>query len=411
MDGRVPMIPVEKALELVLSNLPERKSELVPLRGALGYVLSGSLVADSDVPPFDRSAMDGYAVRARDVRNTPADLECAGEVKAGSGIPPALRPGEAMAIMTGAPLPEGADAVQMVEHTKRFTRGRKVRILKPVVPGDNVAPRGAEAARGDTVLGAGRLVGPAEMAVLATFGFTSVRVWSRPRIAVLVTGDELVEVEEAPGPGQIRNSNAYSVAAQLRLMNLEPEYLGIARDDPKKLRKAVVAGLERDVLIMTGGVSMGEYDFAKKVFRGLGLEMVFTKVAMKPGKPTVFARKADKLVFGLPGNPVSSFVAFENLVRPALGRLCGLDHPEPPKVGGRLLSPMKQHPGRTAFLPAWVTLGRETTVEPLKWKGSADIIAYSRANAAVIFPADREVMDRGEMVEAMLLPDFFARQR
>ncbi len=405
------MISVEQAIELVLSNLPERKSELVPLRSALGLVLSGALVADADVPPFNKAAMDGYAVRAADVRQSPVELVIAGEVRAGGGLPATLNSGEATSIMTGAPVPEGADAVQMVEQTELSRGRRKVRILKPVAPGENIAPRGAEARAGDTVLEAGRLVGPAEMAVLAAFGFTAVRVWRRPSVAVLVTGDELVEVEDTPRPDQIRNSNAYSLSAQLRLMGLVPEYLGIARDDKEKLKRLMRKGLEHDVLIVTGGVSMGEYDFVKEVVKELGLEVVFSRVAMKPGKPTVFARKAGKLVFGLPGNPVSAFVAFENLVRPALGRLCGFDLPQLPRVRGRLVAGLKQHPGRTAFLPAWVTIGAETTVEPLKWKGSADIIGFARANAAVIFPGDLETMAAGEMVEAMLLPDFFMRQR
>ncbi len=405
------MISVEQAIELVLSSLPERKSELVPLRGALGFVLSGALVADADIPPFNKAAMDGYAVRSADVQQAPVELVVAGEVRAGGGLPATLNSGEAASIMTGAPVPEGADAVQMVEQTELSRGRRKVRILKPVAPGENIAPRGAEAMAGDTVLEAGRLVGPAEMAVLATFGFTAVRVWRRPSVAVLVTGDELVEVEDSPRPDQIRNSNAYSLSAQLRLMGLEPEYLGIARDEKEKLKRLMRKGLEHDVLIVTGGVSMGEYDFVKEVVKELGLEVVFSRVAMKPGKPTVFARKAGKLIFGLPGNPVSAFVAFENLVRPALGRLCGFDRPQLPRVRGRLVAGLKQHPGRTAFLPAWVTIGAETTVEPLRWKGSADIIGFARANAAVIFPRDLETMAAGETVEAVLLPDFFMRQR
>ncbi len=405
------MISVEKALELILANLPERKPELVHLRDSLGFVLSGSLVADTDIPPFNRAAMDGYAVRSSDLRKVPAELVCAGKIRAGGGAPGALESGEAIAIMTGAPLPEGADAVQMVEQTELSRSGQKVKILKAVLPGENIVSRGAEAAAGDTVLEAGRLVGPAEMAVLAAFGFSSVRVWRRPSVALLVTGDELVEIEDTPRPDQIRNSNAYSLAAQLRLMRIEPDYLGIVRDNRRKLSQSVRAGLERDVLIVTGGVSMGEYDFVKGVLQDLGLDIVFSRVAMKPGKPTVFARKADKLAFGLPGNPVSTFVAFENFVRPALGRLCGLDHPELPRVRGRLQRDLKQQPGRTAFLPAWVTLGPDTTIDPLKWRGSSDIIGFARANAAVIFPAEREFMAQGEIAEALLLPDFFPRQR
>jgi molybdopterin molybdotransferase len=406
------MISFEEALALVLANLPEARVESISYRSAPGRILAESLQAGSDVPPFNRAAMDGYAVRASDVARAPVELESAGSIRAGGGSPPVLRPGQAMAIMTGAPVPEGADAVQMVEHTQISPDGRRVVILKPVRQGENIAPLGSEAAAGDVVMEDGRLVGPAEMAVLATFGISQIRVWRRPRVALLVTGDELVEVEDTPRPDQIRNSNAYSLGAQLRLMNIEPDYLGIVRDDREELRARVSEGLERDVLIVTGGVSMGEYDFGKDVFRELGLEILFSKVAMKPGKPTVFARKGDKLVFGLPGNPVSTFISFENFVRPALGRLCGLRRPDLPRVRGELLRDMKQAPGRTAFLPAWAAMGPTGwTVAPLRWKGSADIIGFARANSAVIFPADRDSMAKGETVEAMLLPDFFARQR
>jgi molybdopterin molybdotransferase len=298
----------------------------------------------------------------------------------------------------------------MVEHSRRESPG-EVAISKAVRAGENIAPVGSEARAGERVLAAGQAVGPAEAAVLATFGCARVEVYRRPRVALLATGDELVETEAVPRPDQIRNSNAHSLRAQLALLGLEPEYLGIARDDPAELRLRLTEGLERDVLILTGGVSMGEYDFVKDVFRALDLEILFTKVAMKPGKPTVFARKGERLVFGLPGNPVSTFVSFENFVRPALGRICGLAHPELPRVRGELLRQMKQSPGRTAFLPAlveWRPGG--WAIDPLPWKGSGDIIGFARANATVIFPAERDFMAQGEQVEAMLLGDFWRRR-
>ena len=406
------MISVEEAQRLILANLPEPHAESVPFRDALGRVLTESLRAGSDVPPFNRAAMDGFAVRASDAGQAPVELESAGMIRAGGGTPPALPPGHAMAIMTGAPVPEGADAVQMVEHTRPSPDGRMVVILRAVKAGENIVPAGAEAASGDVVIEGGRLIGPAELAVLATFGIARVSVWRRPRVALLVTGDELVEVEQTPGPGQIRNSNAYSIGAQLRLMGIEPDSLGIARDNKEELRARVREGLERDVLIMTGGVSMGEYDFGKDVFQELGLQIVFSKVAMKPGKPTVFARRGGTLVFGLPGNPVSTFISFENFVRPAIGRISGFKRPDLARVRGELRRDMKQAPGRTAFLPAWTAADSGGWfVDPLVWKGSADIIGFARANSAVIFPAERDSMRKGETVEAMLLPDFFSRQR
>ena len=403
------MIPVEQALQIVLANLPPRRVEQIALAAALGRVLASDVVADSNVPPFRRSAVDGFAVRAADVSSAPAPLRITGEVRAGGGVELRLGAGEAVAIMTGAPVPEGADAVQMVEHSRRDAPGEVV-ICKPVRAGENIAPLGSEAAAGETVLGAGRVVGPAEAAILATFGRARVEVYARPRVAQLATGDELVEVDGTPRPDQIRNSNSHSLKAQLGLLGIEAEYLGIARDDPDELRRRMVEGLERDVLILTGGVSMGEYDFVKEVFQELGLQILFTRVAMKPGKPTVFARKGDRLVFGLPGNPVSTFVSFENFVRPALGRICGLARPDLPRVRGELLRDMKQTPGRTAFLPAWAQWqATGWTVEPLRWKGSADIIGFARANATVIFPAERDFIARGDQVEAMLLADFALR--
>ena len=349
-------------------------------------------------------------MHAADTNGAPVKLEVAGEIRAGGGKPEVLRPGHAVSIMTGAPVPDDADAVQIVEHTERSADGRLVTILKSIRLGENIAPLGSEAALGATVIESGRIVGPGELAVMATFGYSTVKVWQRPRVALLSTGDELVEVDETPGFGRIRNSNAYSIGGQLRLMGIEPDYLGIARDDKEDLRVHMAQGLERDVLILTGGVSMGEYDFVKEIFEELDLKIHFEKVAMKPGKPTVFARKGNKLVFGLPGNPVSTFISFENFVRPALGRLCGLARPDLPRFKGTLLREMKQTPGRTAFLPArvrWEVDGWK--IDPLRLRGSADIIGFSRANAAVIFPADCSSMPCGGVAEIMLLPDFFQR--
>jgi molybdopterin molybdotransferase len=406
------MISVEEALEILLSNLPERKVEQVPFQAALGRILAEKLIATSDVPPFHKSAVDGYAVISADVRNAPIELRRIGESRAGGGIPGRLQPGETMAIMTGAPVPDGADAIQMIELCKPATGGGQVSILKPVEAGDNFAPRGHEAKAGDSVLEAGHRVGPAEIAVMATFGYTQVKVYRKPRVAIFATGDELVEFNQIPRPDQIRNSNAYCLASQLKLMDLDADYLGIVRDDKDELRRQMLSGLERDVLIITGGVSMGEYDFVHHVFRDLGLEILFNKVAIKPGKPTVFARREDKLIFGLPGNPISALITFECFVRPVLGRLCGVKSPELPRMKGELLADMRQSPGRTAFMPAWVFWKDDGwKVEPLLWKSSADIVGFSGANATFIFPKNRDFLGKGETVELMLLPDFFARQR
>jgi molybdopterin molybdotransferase len=406
------MISVEEALEILLSNLPERKVAQVPFQKALGRILAETLIATSDIPPFHRSAVDGYAVIAADIQNAPVELALIGESRAGGGMPGRLQSGETMAIMTGAPIPDGADAIQMVELCRPVIGGGKISILKPVRAGDNFVPRGHEVKAGGSALEAGHRVGPAEIAVMATFGYTQVKVYRKPHVAIFATGDELVEFNQVPRPDQIRNSNAYCLASQLKLMDLDADYLGIVRDDKDELRRQMLAGLERDVLIITGGVSMGEYDFVHRVFQDLGLEILFNKVAIKPGKPTVFARRKDKLIFGLPGNPISALITFECFVRPVLGRLCGVKSPELPRMRGELLADMRQSPGRTAFMPAWVFWKDDGwKVEPLLWKSSADIVGFAGANATFIFPKNRDFLGKGEIVELMLLPDFFARQR
>jgi molybdopterin molybdotransferase len=404
------MISVDDALKIILANVPAPRVEEVYFESALGLVLAETIRANRDVPPFRRASMDGYALRSADVTTTPVVLKCVGEIRAGADSSVHIQAGEAVAIMTGSAVPEGADAVQMVELTNISANRGTVQIQKSVKPGENVTPQGHEARAGEIALEAGRAVGPAELAVFATFGYNCVRVYARPRVALLATGDELVEVAEIPGPSQIRNSNAYSLSGQLRQMGINPDYLGIARDEKEDLRLRIEEGMKRDVLILTGGASLGEYDFVEEVFKELGLEVLFNKVAMKPGKPTIFARRKDTLVFGLPGNPISTFISFENFVRPALGRICGFGKPELIRVRGKLLKDMKQKPGRTAFLPAWaIWEGAGWTIEPLVWKGSADIIGFSRSNAAVIFPGERDRLRSGEEVEAMLLPDYHLR--
>jgi len=406
------MISVEEALEIVLSNLPERKVEQVSFQSSLRRVLAESLSATCDIPPFDRSAMDGYAVAAKDAAGAPVELDVAGESRAGGGMPDTLPSGQAMSIMTGAPVPTGADAVQIVEECRLSDNGLKVTILKPVKPRENIASQGSEAALGEIVLKTGHRVGPAEIAVMATFGYEQVKVWKNPSVAIFATGDELVEIDQVPRPDQIRNSNAYCLKGQLDYMGLESEYLGIVKDNKEALREKMVLGLQRDVLIITGGVSMGEYDFVKDVFEELELDILFSKVAIKPGKPTVFARKGETLIFGLPGNPISALVTFECFVRPALSSLCGMAQPELHRMKGELLADMRQSSGRMAFFPAWVYWDEGgLKVEPLRWKSSADIIGFTGANATYIFPRNRDHLKKGEVVEVMLLPDFFFRQR
>ena len=279
------------------------------MEGALGRVLAGDVVADSDLPPFDRAQMDGYAVRAADTAGAPVRLRLVGEAAAGEGWRGQLGAGEAVRIMTGAPLPAGADSVQQVEVTRELEGGGVVEVERSTQPGQFFVTRGSEIRAGETVLRAGESVGAAGMAVLASFGYAEVEVYRRPRVAVLATGSELVAAAERPGADQIRDSNTYSLAAYAALAGAEVERLPLAGDEPELLRRLIEEAAARaDVLILSGGVSMGRYDFTKAALDSLGAEIFFERVRLRPGKPTVFARLPDEgrtLVFGLPGNPVS----------------------------------------------------------------------------------------------------------
>ena len=304
------------------------------LDDALSRVLAGDVASDSDLPPFDRAAMDGYALRAEDVAGAPAALEVVGEVRAGQWPDLTVGPGQAVRIMTGAPVPPGADAVQQVEKTQPLDEFR-VTILSAVAEGANVAPRGSEVRAGDVVLARGRVIDPAAIAVLASAGRARVRVARRPVVALLVTGDEIVEVSATPAPGQIRNSNGPAVAAQARLAGAEVRLLGVAPDRQDAIAEALRAGLAADVLVVSGGVSAGDYDLVEPALLELGATFLFTKVAVKPGAPLVFGRRGATLVFGLPGNPVSAQVTFDLFVRPALLKMQGATVVSRPRVDGR----------------------------------------------------------------------------
>ena len=308
----------------------------VALDDALSRVLAEDVVSDLDLPPFDRAAMDGYALRASDVADAPAALEVVGEVRAGQWPDLTVGPGQAVRIMTGAPLPPGADAVQQVEKTQPLDEFR-VTIRSPVEPGANVAPRGSEVRAGDVVLARGRVIDPAAIAVLASAGKARVRVARRPVVALLVTGDEIVDVSASPAPGQIRNSNGPAVAAQARLAGATVRLLGVAPDRQEAIAEALGAGLAADVLVVSGGVSAGDYDLVEPALLGLGATFLFTKVAVKPGAPLVFGRRGETLVFGLPGNPVSAQVTFDLFVRPALLRMQGAAVVSRPRVAVELL--------------------------------------------------------------------------
>jgi molybdopterin molybdotransferase len=401
--------------------------EAVELMAGLGRVLAEGIVADRDFPPFPRSTRDGYAVRAADVAEVPAQLEVVGEAKAGDWLEPGVCTvgrGQAVGIMTGAPLPAGSDAVVMVEQTSLANGclevGRSVRV------GENFVPRGAEALAGQVLLDRGRRLDHAGIAIAASVGKSRVRVFRRPRVAVLSTGDELVEIDGTPGPAQIRNSNSYSLAAQIHGAGGEPVRLAIAPDERGRLRALIEQGLGCDLLLLTGGVSLGKYDLVEQVLEQLQAEFYFTGAEIQPGRPVVFGScgagsparglaentqpsrteapaPPHKYFFGLPGNPVSTMVTFELFARPMIEALAGLTPQPLIFLRARLKSEIRTKTGLKRFLPALLRGEFENAeVELVRWQGSGDIAALARANCYIVIPPDRERIESGEWVSLLM---------
>jgi molybdopterin molybdotransferase len=401
-------LTVQSARDMVLERcqrVGKQTVESVSLLESLHRVLAENVTLDCDQPPFNRSMRDGFALRAEDVQATPVSLRCIGEVKAGEMTKRSLSTGEAFHIMTGAPVPEGANAVVMLEHTERPTDSL-VRILKPATNGENIAARGSERRSGDMVIQAGRRISTFEMAILASTGKAKVQVYRRPVVGILATGDELVEVEAVPRAGEIRNSNSYSLYGQVLKSGGIPRLLETAKDNLPDLRRQIQRGLESDILLISGGVSMGKYDLVEPVFQELGMTVHFESVSMRPGKPTVFATWKDRCVFGLPGNPLSTFVAFELFVRPVLRALQELPAADLPVVEGQLRADVFERSGRSAFLPARVSCASGILeISPVNWKGSADVFGAAESNGLLIIPAGTSPLKRGTTVSALLLEE------
>ena len=400
-------LTVKKALQLVIDHCKQLKdrdlsSEVIPIREAYGRILAESVYLDTDQPPFDRSMRDGYAVLSEDIQELPARLKCLGEVKAGEVSSLCLKKGEALQIMTGAPVPAGADAVVMVEYTER-PNSDEVIILKSSTSKSNIALKGSERKVGDLLVSKGDRVSSIELGGLASVGKSQIYLFKRPTVGILTTGDELVEVDEKPGPGQIRNSNAYLLYSQVLKIGGIPKILSTATDNIKDLRNQINKGLRNDVLLISGGVSMGKYDLVEPVMSELGIQIYFESVTMRPGKPTVYARKGKQFVFGLPGNPVSTFVAFELFVNPVLKTLQGLGPGTHPIIRGRLEREVIEKSGRTTFLPAVVAdQGDGVKVDPVAWKGSADIFSMVGANGLIVVPLETERLSPGDLVDIIL---------
>jgi molybdopterin molybdotransferase len=380
-----------------------RASGSVSVWDALGLVLAQEVKTDREYPPFERSTRDGYAVRSIEV--APAtELRWAGEIKAGDTVTESLATGTCVQIMTGAAVPPGADAVVMIEHTQRD--GDLVRFERAAHAGQNIVPRGSEAAAGQTVLTPGTRLGFAELALAAQVGAVQLQCAKRPRVAILSTGDEVVLIDQHPGEFQIRNSNSVSLAAQVRIAGGEPVVLGNAADRVEDLGEKMERGLKDDALVLTGGVSMGKYDLVESVLKAMGAEFYFDAVAIRPGKPAVFAICRGKPVFGLPGNPVSTMVTFELFVTAAIDLLSGAPARPLPLVEARLREALNERPGLTHFLPARIEWrGTTPEVKALKWQGSGDITALANANCFVMAPAEKEKIAAGESVSVLLRKD------
>ena len=375
-------------------RLPAR--EPVTLGEAAGRVLAEDIAADRDTPAVARSVRDGYAVRAGDL---PGELEVIGEVRAGESFRGAVGRGQAVEIMTGAPVPAGADAVVMVEHTERIN-GR-VRIGRPAEPNQFINPRASEAAAKEVVLHSGKRLDYTDVAMLAAFGRSSVAVYRKPDVALIATGDEIVEVPEMPQEFQIRNSNIYSLAAQVERAGGVGRILPVARDNEAHTRQLIEQGLVADLLLLSGGVSAGKYDVVETVLSRLGAEFYFDRVLIQPGQPLVFGRARETFFFGLPGNPASTMVTFEVFARAALELLSGQEEVTLRMPLARLTRDFRHKAGLTRFLPARLSPdGGEVT--PVHWSGSGDIPALTRANAFLVAEADRPDYAEGELIPVLL---------
>lgn len=406
------MLSVEEALEQVFSQARPRPGVACPTADVLGLVLAEDVTSDVDSPPHDKSLVDGYAVRSGDLAGGPAELEILEEVTAGAVPTHAVTPGRTTQIMTGAPLPEGADAVVMIEQSALVGPAHpvpRVRITTDkVVAGQNIMRRAASMTRGQRVLTRGVRLRSVEIGILAEVGRARVSVVPRPTVAVIPTGNELVGVGQTPQPGQIRNSNGALLVAAAQAAGAAAIDLGIARDERKPLRELITRGLAADVLVISGGVSAGVLDLVPAVLAEVGVRQVFHKVNLKPGKPLWFGifpgESGDKLVFGLPGNPVSSFVCFELFVRPAIGRLAGRLDASLVEVTAELTSGFSHRGDRPTYHPARLDdAGGRLRIEPLHWQGSGDLRTLVDANALVCFAAGERQYQAGEPVPALRL--------
>ena len=405
------MISISQAIALIEQNVGTLGPEDIAIRSVVGRVLVQDIVADMDLPPFNRSQMDGFAVRADDVKDAPVDLRIVGESSAGYGWHHAINRGEAVRIMTGAPVPFGADTVQKVELTSeadftseaaKRTEG-SVTILESIAPSKNIVRKGDEVRKGEVVIQKGERVNERMVATLAAFGYSSVVVSRSPIVSIMTTGSEVVEICEKPGTDQIRNSNSVMLDALSKQVGASTRLLPSPPDDLEAIKKAISSACEgSDMVIITGGVSVGKYDLTKTALNELGAEIYFEKLRLKPGKPAVFARLRETIIFGLPGNPVSAAVTFYLFVRKALLIMQKARETDLVKGRARAGGALKAAKDRDTYLPSKLSVDDEAsvTVTPVKWIGSSDFIGFGKADALAFVPG-------GERIEAGGVTDVF----
>ena len=400
------MVTVDQALETILAKIKFKGVEKIPIGESLGRTLTEDIIARRNNPPLDNSAMDGYALIAGDIQSAtpenPVPLEVTEEIAAGYQSDVTLVSGQAFRIMTGAPIPRGADAVLMQEDTDR--NGDTVLVKDKAEVGENIRLAGEDVRSGETVIPKGSAITPAHIGMMAVVGRSQVYVSQRPRVAILSTGDEIQDLDgELTGPC-IYNSNGYMLQAQIRSAGGIPVYLGIARDTEEDLMEKFNWALQCDLVVSSGGVSVGDYDLVKASLKKMGQDMLFWKVAMKPGKPLAFGKIGDTPIFGLPGNPVSSFVSFEQFVRPSIRKVLGFSQLTAKVVKARLIRDIRKKPGRLHFLTSVVSWENgECTVTPAEEQGSGILKSTVKANGLLIFPLEASEIKAGTDVSVQLL--------
>lgn len=400
------MITVDEALKIILAKIPFKGVEKVSITEALGRVLAEDIVARRDNPPLDNSAMDGYALIAEDIETAspenPVKLEVIEDIPAGRKGELTIKRGQAARIMTGAPIPQGANAVIMQEDTDR--NGNFVLVKDKAELQENIREAGEDVKKGETVILKGVELQPSHIGMMAVVGRSHVFVGQRPRVAILSTGDEIVDLDDQPEGPCIYNSNGYMLAAQIRSAGGVPCYLGIARDSEEDLMEKFGWALQCDLVVSSGGVSVGDYDLVKASLKRLGQDMHFWKVAMKPGKPLAFGSIDDIPIFGLPGNPVSSFVSFEQFARPSIRKMMGCSQLLRRTVKARLTHGIRKKPGRQHFLSSVLSWNdSECTVTPAGEQGSGILKSAANANGLIIFPLEASEIAEGSLVNVQIL--------